>query len=385
MRKILHIITGLEPGGAEAVLLRMVSSLRDYRHVVLSLGGRGAMAAPLEQAGARVETLGLRDPAKILAAPLRLREIIRRTSPDLIQSWLVHGNVLAALAHGVLAPGTPLVWNVRQSLDALDKEKWLTRKIIASSPLLARVPAAIVYNSVHSANQHEALGYPSDLRVVIPNGFDIEEFAPHAEARRQVRSELGMGQDAFLIGLVGRYHPVKNHAGFFDAAVDVLKVEPRAHFLLVGAGTEMDRIRPLVESQLLRERIVGLGPRHDVARINCALDIACNVSHSEAFPNAVGEAMASGVPCVVTPVGESRRIVGDTGVVAEDTKGSSIAAALLQLIALGPEARGELGRRARERIVDNYSLSRAALSFEQLYEQLMGRGADSPALPARLG
>lgn len=358
--------------------MRMVGALQSYRHVVLSLSTRGALAAPLEQAGAVVETLRLREPAGVVAAPARLREMIKRANPELIQSWMVHANVVAAVTQRVLAPRIPLVWNVRQSLDALDKEKWLTRKIISASPLLARIPAAIVYNSVHSAGQHEALGFPSELRAVIPNGFDVQEFAPNAETRDRVRHELGIDPTALLIGLVGRYHPVKNHIGFFEAAADVLKVDPRAHFLLAGAGTETERIRPMLDSPLLRDRIIGLGARRDVARINCALDIACNVSHSEAFSNAVGEAMACGVPCVITPVGESRRIVGNTGMVAEDTKGSSIAAALLRLIALGPEARVELGRRARQRIVDNYSLTQAAMGFEHLYERLMERGAGSP-------
>jgi glycosyltransferase involved in cell wall biosynthesis len=295
----------------------------------------------------------------------------------LIQSWLVHANVFAALTHRALGASVPLAWNGRQSLDALDREKWLTRKLISASPMLARVPAAIVYNSLHSAGQHEALGFPADRSVLIPNGFDIEEFAPRGDLRRSVRSELGVDRDALLIGLIGRFHPVKNHAGFFEAAADVLKSEPRARFLLAGAGTNANRMGPLLQSPALRERFISLGARPDIVRITCALDIACNVSHSEAFPNAVSEAMACGVPCVVTPVGESRQIVGDTGMIAEDTKGSSIAAALLRLIALGPEARVELGRRARERIVDNYSLDRAARSFEQLYETLIGRSPES--------
>jgi glycosyltransferase involved in cell wall biosynthesis len=386
LKAVLHIIAGLEPGGAETALFRMVTAMRTYRHVVLTLGGRGVLAQPLEEAGAVVEALRLRDRRGAIAAPRRLYDVIRRSKPDLIQSWMVHANALAALSQPVLAPGVPLVWNVRQSLDALDKEKWLTRRLVLASPLLARLPSAIIYNSIHSASQHEARGYPSSSREVIPNGFDTEEFAPQVGMRERVRSELGIADDRLLIGLVGRFHPVKNHAGFLEAATRVLRAEPRAHFLLVGTGTETERVLQLVEDGALRDRLIGLGQRRDIARITGALDIACNVSHSEAFPNAVAEAMACAIPCVITPVGESRRIVGDTGMVAEDTSGGAIAEALLRMARLSSAERADLGNRARERIVNNYSLLNAALRYERLYHQLIAGGLPSDlSLPASRG
>lgn len=379
MKTILHVITGLERGGAETVLLRMVLALRKYRHVVLSLGTRGVLAASLEQAGSRVEALKLRRPTGLIEAPGRLSNILRRTRPDLIQSWLVHANVASALAHRALSPAAPLVWNVRQSLQALDKEKWLTQKVISVSSHVAHLPAAIVYNSSHAALQHERMGYPHVKREVIPNGFDTRKFSPRPDLHERVRGELGIERDAIIVGLVGRFHPVKNHAAFFEAATQVLSIESRAFFLLAGTGTETERMLPFIKDNVLRDRLIGLGDRQDINRITSVLDIACNVSHSEAFSNVVGEAMACGVPCIVTPVGESPSIVGDTGLVTSDTSGPSIARALVQMMELGQDARAELGRRARERIESKYSLPSVVARYEHLYDRLMGGPILTPA------
>lgn len=375
LKTILHIITGLERGGAETVLSRMISGLRRYRHVVVSLGTRGPLAASIEQAGGRVEALQLNRPLGAIKATHRLRQLIRETRPDLVQSWLVHANVLSALTRWTLAPTIPLLWNVRQSLDALEKEKWLTRQIISASPLLAHTPAAIVYNSTHAALRHEKIGYPPAKREIIPNGFDTQQFAPCPATRYAVRQEFGIPAKALVIGLVGRFHPVKNHEAFLEAAAQVLDTEPDAHFLLAGEGTEKERMLPLIGNSALQERLTGLGARSDIARITCSLDIACNVSHSEAFPNSIGEAMACGVPCVVTPVGDSPVIVGNTGLITEDTSEVSISSALLRMIGLGPRARADLGSRARQRIERNYSLRSVILRYEELYERLFANPA----------
>jgi glycosyltransferase involved in cell wall biosynthesis len=365
---IVHLISGLEVGGAETALLRLVTSMQSHRHIVISLGTRGALADRLEAAGASLHALQLHHRTRAASAVFKVRRILRAAEPQAVQSWLVHANILAAVIRLGFARSFPLVWNVRQSLDALDREKWLTRKAISASSMFARVPFRIIYNSHHAAAQHEQIGYPSSRREVIPNGFDITEFLPRSAEREAMRHSWSIGEDALLIGLVGRFHPIKNHPAFLEAASQVLRLHPNAFFLLAGAGTGSEHVLPLVSDAELRQRLICLGERHDIPQITSALDIACNVSHAEAFPNTVGEAMACEVPCVVTPVGESAALVGDTGVVTSDVSAAAIAAGVMDMIGRGREARRALGARARGRIAENFSLSSVASRYEALYE-----------------
>jgi glycosyltransferase involved in cell wall biosynthesis len=210
-----------------------------------------------------------------------------------------------------------------------------------------------------SANQHEAIGYRADRRSVIPNGFDCERFQPDTGARASVRAELGLDEETPLIGLIARYHPMKDHANFLAAARLVLKQEPTAHFLLAGPCVEVStkELSTLVSTLGLQGRIHLLGERSDIPRLTAALDIACSSSAwGEGFPNVIGEAMACGVPCVVTDVGDSAWIVGETGFVVSPKSPQELAESLQK--AIGLEEENKLDREMiRQRIIDSFSLS----------------------------
>jgi glycosyltransferase involved in cell wall biosynthesis len=381
MHKILHIITGLGRGGAEAMLVKLIGASSRYRHDVLSLTGRGEIGAQLETSGASVDTLGLDRAAGWLPALPRLRALVRKRRPDLIQGWLNHGN-LAALAGKILAgTGAPAVWNVRQSLLGMQFEKWQTRQVIRINARLSRRTAAILYNSAAGARDHEAIGYAPDKTVLVPNGFDLDRFRPQPDRRAEIRRSLGIGDDELLIGLVARFDPWKNHAAFFAAASAILARAPASRFLLAGDGMVADNpaLRALIRDPLVLERSLLLGGRSDMPALNAALDIACNVSHGEGFPNAIGEAMASGVPCMVTAAGDMPAIVGETGVVASSSDPRDIADAVLALIDQGTEGRNLMGRAARERIAARFSLPTIVARYEAIYANLLMEAEHMPA------
>jgi glycosyltransferase involved in cell wall biosynthesis len=285
---------------------------------------------------------------------------------------MYHANLSATLAAATLLRRVPVIWGIHSSLD-LKADKKLTAAVILMGALLSAWPKRIVYVSRASANQHEAIGYRSDRRLVIPNGFDCEAFRPDTEARANVRAELGLAEEALLIGLIARYHPQKDHVNFLTAASLLIEQGFNAHFLLIGTGVDISNKE--LSTQIVTLGLQGwvhlLGERRDIPRLNAALDIASTSSSGEAFPTVIGEAMACGVPCVVTDVGDSSLIVGETGRVISPRDPVALSAAWRDMLRMGGKARTALGERARARIVTNFSLDKVVRQHEKLYAEVI--------------
>jgi glycosyltransferase involved in cell wall biosynthesis len=371
--RVLHVITALETGGAETMLVKLLSATEHAAEsaAVLSLRDEGALGARIHALGVPLRSVGIQGSVPSPAACIRLGRLVRESLPDLLQGWMYHGNLAASLAWW--RDGRRVLWNVRQTVYDLTREKRSTAAVIRVCARLSSRPAAIVYNSRLSASQHEALGFDPARRIVIPNGFDLSRFAPSPSARATLRRRLDVPDEALIVGLVARMHPMKDHATFLRAAAIVGARQPDVHFVLVGRGAFADDpvIGPLLSAPELRGRVHTLGEVADTAEITSGFDVACNSSAwGEAFPNAVGEAMACGVPCVVTDVGESREIVGDTGAVVSPRAPDALAAALLGILQAPAEGRRALGARARQRVADLFALGVVARRYMDLYESL---------------
>lgn len=375
---VVHVITGLDMGGAELILARLTGAARRHRHVVVALGGDGAVGPRLRAAGISVHALGLSRGAALATGVPRLVGILRRERPAAIQGWLAHGNFVATIAHALTRSRAPLLWNVRQSLSDLAFEKRSTQMLIRFNARLSRRPVHILYNSNLGASQHEAIGYAPERRRIIANGFDLQRFAPSPERRRATRAALGIADREILVGLIGRFHPTKNHAAFLAAAARIAETEPDVRFLAAGPGVTADN--PALATALADPRLAGrcllLGPRDDVPALNNAMDIACNVSIGESFSNTLGEAMASGLPCVVTKSGDSALILGDGGIVCADAGPPAIAEAIGAMIRAGTEQRRRLGEIARARMEAGYSLETMVARYEDLYDEVLGRSQE---------
>jgi glycosyltransferase involved in cell wall biosynthesis len=335
--------------------------------VVIALGAEDSMSASITES-AELHHLGMRPGRLLPHEVLRLRRMLRANRCDVVQSWMYHANLMAAMAGW--GDDVPVVWNIRHSLHALEHEKRSTRWVIRAGARLSRRPARIIFNAAVSRTQHVAFGYDDRRSVVIPNGFDTREFAPRPVERARVRAELGIAPDALAIGLVARVHPMKDHANFLRAAQRFSASHPRSVFVLVGDGADARNptLGALIDGLGLREHVRLCGRRVDVAAVDNALDIAASASAwGEAFPNATAEAMACGVPCVVTDVGDAPAIVDDTGVVVPPRDAAALAAAWARLAELDPEARRALGLRARRRVVDQYAIDAGARRYADLY------------------
>jgi glycosyltransferase involved in cell wall biosynthesis len=370
--RILHVITGLEVGGAELMLARLVEELARDGHVsaVLSLrgSGRGPVAARLEAAGGRVLQ------AKASGALRACRDF----RPDVVQGWMHHGN-LAALPLGAWT-GAPVFWSVHQSLHDLRYEKPRNRALIRLARALSGLPAGIVHVSRTSASQHARFGFDASRARVVPLGFDTARFHPlDADEKRATRARLGMEPHAQWVGLVARDEPKKDPALFLAAAARLAPSHPAARFLLLGRGMERTDhpLRALASGLGLSDRVAFRGETPDPAPWIASLEVLVSSSYTEAFPTVVGEAMASGVPCVVTDVGDSAYLLGAAGRVVPPRDAAALARALGEVLDLSDEARRALGEAGRARILTEFTMERVAARFLSLYSNRAAARADA--------
>jgi glycosyltransferase involved in cell wall biosynthesis len=372
VRKLVHVITGLGTGGAETSLYRLVRSMdgREFESHVVSLTGVGPIGARIRDLGVPVHDLGMRRARPSPQGIGRLVRLLRKTRPAILQTWLYHADLLGALASWLVAVPV-LLWNVRASTMDMSKYGILSGLAVDACARMSARPRAVVVNSEAGKAFHEGLGYHPREWVVIPNGFDLQEFRPDAAARVGLREELGIAPETPLVGLIARFDPMKDHANFVKAA-GRLAARSDAHFVLAGAGvtTENGDLAGMIRRDAPKARFHCLGPRPDVSRITAALDVACSSSRGEGFSNALGEAMACGVPCVATDVGDSARIVGEAGAVVPPGDAGAFADALARLLGLGLEGRARLGTLARERIRMEYGIEAMTRRYEETYRRL---------------
>ncbi len=373
MKRIFHLITDLDVGGAEMMLYRVLkrSDSESFQSQVISMTSIGKVGKGIEALGIPVRMLNMHPGRPNPSSLARLVRWFRQDKPDLLQTWLYHADLMGLIVSG-MAGAIPVVWNLRASNMDMTKYRRLTGWIVWTCARLSGYPKAVVVNSIAGREYHSRIGYHPKEWVLIPNGVDIEDFKPSLEARQAVRKELGLPQDSILIGFVARYDPMKDHLTFFRAASDLTSRIRNVHFLLCGAGINHSNqmILQQVERLGLTEHVHLLGERSDVSRLTAALDIAALSSLSEGFSNIVIEAMACGVPCVVTDVGDSASIVGDTGRVVAPGDPLAMATAFHEILCLDDEDRRLLGYHARKRVLEHYSLESMVQRYEQLYIRL---------------
>ena len=374
--KICHVISGLDVGGAERMLVRLLGVMdrKSFEQRVIALIGRGPLSDQVEKLGVPLVHLNMRRGSASFGALLKLRNLIRGFRPDVVQTWLYHADLMGLVA-ARLAGRAKVVWNIRCSDMDLANYRRSTGMVLKVNAALSGRPAAVISNSRRALEVHRELGYLPRREEVIPNGFDVESLRPDEKAGAAVRGELDLPPGALVVGMAARFDPQKGHADFFAAAGEVARRIPEAYFVLAGLGVEPGNkeIEAMVATAGLEQgsRVKLLGYREDVHGLMNAFDVLCCPSpYGEGFPSVVGEAMACGVPCAVTDTGDSARVVGETGKVAPPGDTGALARAVIELLSLSETQRAELGRDARERVEDNFSLPAVAARYESLYKSL---------------
>ncbi len=376
--RILHVITGLNLGGAETWLSRLLPAMDRGRFVnqAVSLLAEGPLAQPLVQAGVPVTCLDLARGSVSPRALLRLAGIIRQTRPHIVQTWLYHAD-LAGLAASWLAPGKRvLAWNIRCSNMDMTRYRRSSSLTLRLCALLSRFPDAVVSNSHAAVDYHRDQGYRPRRFAVLPNGVDTAVFRPDPVARQTLRREWKFPNSAVVMGMVGRFDPQKDHETFCRAAGLAVAQEPRLRYVLCGKGCDKGNIELLswLQESGASDRTVLLGERSDPHRVMAALDAGVlSSAYGEGFPNVVAETMAAGAPMAVTDVGDAAHIVGETGAVIPPGDHNALGIAMARLAALPVKELAELSRRARERVENEFSLPAAVTRYQEFYEELSQR------------
>lgn len=372
---ILFLARSLDRGGAERQLVVLTKGLAGRGHAVsvaVFFGG-GVYETELARAGVRVINLGKQGRWDILPFLNRLVGLLRKERPMVMHSYLGVPNILAAVLKPLL-PGTRIVWGVRASNVDLSRYDWLSRLAYTLERRLARFADCIISNSDAGKCHAVENGFPEGKMVVIPNGIDTEYFRFNAEGRRQVRSAWGVGVDEILVGLVGRLDPMKDHPSFIEAAGRIAHEYQDVRFVCVGGGPADygEALKKHAASLGLTNQLIWAGARDNMPAVYCALDIAVSSSSfGEGFSNTVAEAMACGVPPVVTDVGDSAGIVGDAGLVVPHSDPCALSKGLLSLIAMPAAQRQALGGQARSRIVAKFGIDGLVQATERTLGDLV--------------
>ena len=373
-KPITHIINSLSFGGAETMLCNLVKHYDRERFPtkVVTLIDDHKLAGPLQSLGVPIVSMGMRPGVPDPRTAARLASFLWRDRPAIVQTWMDHSNLIGGVAARV-ATNAPVIWSIHHVNHNRGVSKPTTRLTVATcAKLSSRLPSAIVCCSEASRAEYTRMGFDPSRLQYVPNGFDSVAFAPNPQARASVRGELGIGDDAILLGIAARFDPLKDHANFLNAAAIVANAVPNARFLLCGTGVgpENSTLMSLIQQLGIASKCHLIGARRDMPRVFASLDVAASSSISEAFPLAVGEAMSSGVPCAGTDVGDTARLIGQTGRVVPPRSPEALANALIELMTCEPEHRQRLGKAARERIRTLFDLTAVSRLYEQIYESV---------------
>ncbi len=366
--RMLHVITGLGTGGAERALTGLLQGglAERFECHVVSLGAGDRYADAVRDTGSQAYLLDLR--GRPFASIAELRRLVRGIRPEIVQGWMYHGNLVASACRRLLAPRARLLWNVRQCLDDITRERPGTALAIRIGRRISGDVDTILYNSRKSAGQHQDFGFDFRKTEVIHNGFETRIYADRPAARARLRAEWGLADHVPVIGNFARFHPMKDHAALVAAARTVLAEVPDAAFVLAGAGVDG---RSLALDRLpadMAHRFILLGERRDIPDLLQAIDIYISSSNSESLPNVVGEAMAAGKAVVATDVGDTALLLASTGLVVAASDPDALARAILTIVD-DAELRSSLGRAARTRIVEHFSARRVVDRYTDLYQR----------------
>ena len=340
---------------------------------VLSLTKIDEIGLHISALGIPVEALGMRrgipDPIRFLRLTHRLQQI----KPDIVHTWMYHADLLGGLAAKIM--GNPaVIWGVRSS-DFVRPDTSLLTKLVLSwcARLSSWLPDFVLYNSQKGEVFHKALGYKTDRFIVIPNGVDLVKFSPNEHAHHDIRRELNISSNTPLIGLIGRFHPLKNHEGFIKAAGYLHHDMPEVHFLMAGQDIEWSNptLKELIDEMDLTLVFHLLGRRDDIPRITASLDLASLTSWSEGFPNVLIEAMACGVPCISTDAGDAAMILGDTGWIVPTGDMRGLAARWKEFFDIPKDEQQLFGKRARARALEQFEISAVVKRYEAVYFDLV--------------
>ncbi|NJR14323.1 MAG: glycosyltransferase [Calothrix sp. CSU_2_0] len=361
-KKIVFLIRDLNCGGAQRQLVTLVKGIDNTRFdvAVIYFYPGGTLVQELQDNNCKVICLNKQGRWDISNFLWRLLNELKKINPDILHGYMGEANLLSILIKPFL-PFTRIVWGIRCSKMNLDVYDWLSRFLSKVECFLFQFADLIIINSHAGKKDLLNFGFSEQKMVVVPNGIDTNRFQPDREAGIKVRSEWQVSSQQILIGLVGRLDPQKDHPNFLKAAALLCQEYDNIQFVCVGTGDSkyIEELQQISEDLAISNRVIWAGRRTDMRAVHNALDIAVSASgFGEGFGNTIGEAMACGVPCVVTDIGDSAWIVGDTGIVVPPHNCQALAAGCKHLIELNNDEKITIKQKARKKIVECFSVDK---------------------------
>lgn len=358
--RLVFLIRSLQVGGAERQLVELAKGLDQtvFDVTVLCFYGGGEFSQELRTANIPVISLDKKGRWDIPVFLGRLLTELRKLRPDLLHSYMTGSNLVATLLKPAL-PATRVVWGIESAWLDYNQFNRVERLSSRLEALLSRFPDLIVFNSFAGRDLCVSAGFADSRTVVIHNGIDTKRFAPDTKSGARFRASCQIPEGALLIGVVGRLDPLKDHQTFLKAAARLAHTRPDARFACIGGGPEkyLHDLRILADELGLGDKVVWTGfILDDMPAAYNALDICCSSSYAEGTSNAIAEAMACGVPCVVTDVGDSKLIVGETGILVPPKNPEALSAAWIAMAERLSE-NPQLPHAVRERIEVGLSLA----------------------------
>lgn len=369
---IAFVITNLDTGGAEKMLYKLLKHLdrKQFNPIVISLMGLGDIGQQIQNLDIPVHTLNIRRGSiPKFGAIFKLISIFQASKIEMVHTWMYHADFLGGVAAKFAGVKT-VIWGIRHSNLSSKLNKPSTLFVVRICALISKwIPDGILSCSNRALSVHANVGYDKEKMMVIPNGFDLGSFFPDPLAKKSVCAEIGVKPNVKFVGLIGRYDPQKNHLGFIRAAEIVKKLMPNVHFIMAGSGVSEENkvLMSAIDKSGLGSCFHLLGYRNDVRRLMCSFDVLASSSDGEAFPNILGEAMACGVPCVVTDVGDSGEIVGSIGNVVPPGDMELFAEKIVHMLTLLPEQVIMLSQSSRKRVAENYEINHVVRRYEKYY------------------
>ena len=373
---VMHVITGLNVGGAETMLAKLVER-STHNSIVVSLRNEGILGEAIKQAGTEVFSLNLSRDLSAVSGLSKLAALMKHHKPDVIQTWLYAADLLAGYVAS--QQNVPLIWNIRQSETGwIPGQKHIALNQRINAKVSAKWPSSIVYCGQEARRTHESIGYSALASHVIGNGVDTKRFSPDKEARAQLRqqwlSDWGAAPDTRLVGIVGRIDPLKNHDRFLRLMKGISARFPQqVKGVMVGRGVDENNstLCSKIKSMGLSDTCKLLGERSNVNQIMNALDMVVLTSDSEGWPNVLGEAMACAKVCVSTDVGDVADLIGNAGFVNDVNDEEGLLESCCEVLSFGSDKKTLFGQRARQRIVEGFSLAKTVKQYDDLYSSYL--------------
>ncbi|MBB5514555.1 glycosyltransferase involved in cell wall biosynthesis [Rubricella aquisinus] len=364
MSFVTHIITGLNVGGAERALFNLLTNGLEgpFENRVISLTDMGHYGPLLREQGIQVTCINMQPGRPTPVALWRLHKSVKEHPFGILQGWMIHGNIAASLESKMCTGQHALIWNIRRTLEGIESMRASTRALTKLGARISRSADAVIYNAQKAIPQYVGIGYSDTNAHYLPNGFDTAVWHPDPEEKTRLRAELGIAPGTRIIGFVGRRHPDKDPDNLLDAFGMLQHLADKACLVMVGRDLERPGFDPA--------RVKFLGQRTDIQTLMQGFDVLCLSSQVEGFPNVIGEAMATAVPCVTTDVGDARSIVSDTGWVAPPRDPQQLALCLQEALSTSPAALKERGEHARARIVTHFSIEAVVERYVSLYRSV---------------